>query len=175
MLQTNHYCTDSSSKWITTVQTHAPNESLLRRFTLQTYHYCADLCSKLITTAQTHAPNISLLRRLMLQTNHYCTDTHSKRITTEQIHAPNESLLTLALKYIIGTRWQRPYWAVLAIVFYTLRFDPEIQYSFRRCVISAPDRITVKTRKAGKFYQCVGKELMYWVNIYIFWISENVK
>ncbi len=145
---------------------------------LQMNHYCADSRSKLITTAQTHEPNKSLLRRLMLQINHYCTDSHSKRISTEQIHAPNESLLTRALKYVIGARWQWPYWDVLAIVFYTLRFDPEIQYSFRRCVISAPDRITVKTRKAGKFYQCVGKELMYWVNMqifYIFWISEIVK
>ncbi len=72
-----HYCADSGSKLISTVQTLAPNKSLLRRlwlqtnllrrFWLQTNIYCGDSGSKLISTAQTLAPNESLLRRLGLQ------------------------------------------------------------------------------------------------------------
>ncbi len=113
----NHYCADSDSKWITSVQTQAlnesllcrrittaqtraPNESLLRRLGLQTNHYCADSGSRRITTAQTRAPNESLLRRLGLQTNHYCADLDSKRITTVQTRTPN---------YVIGARWHRPH------------------------------------------------------------------
>ncbi len=53
----NHYRTESGSKRISTAQTLAPNESLLRRLWLQTNHYCADSVSKRISTAQTLAPN----------------------------------------------------------------------------------------------------------------------
>ncbi len=89
----NHYCSDSSSKWITTAQNRAPNESLLLRLELQMNHYCSDSSSKWITTAQTRAPNESLLLRLELQMNHYCSESSSKWITTAQTRAPNESLL----------------------------------------------------------------------------------
>ncbi len=95
-LQMNLYCADSGSKWISTAQTLAPNESLLpllRRLWLQMNLYCADSGSKLISTAQTLAPNESLLRRLWLQTNLYCADSGSKRIFTVQTLATNESLL----------------------------------------------------------------------------------
>ncbi len=88
----NHYYTDAGSKWITTAQTLAPNESLQRRLWLQMNHYCPDSDSKWITTTQTLAQmdhycsdsgsNGSLLLRLGLQMNHYYTDSGS-----------NESLL----------------------------------------------------------------------------------
>ncbi len=67
-LQTNLYGADLGSKRISTAQTRAPNESLLRRLWLA---------------------NESLLRRLGLQTNLYGTDSGSKRISTVQIRAPN--------------------------------------------------------------------------------------
>ncbi len=96
--QTNHYCTDSGSKRITTAQSLAPkittaqslapNESLLRSLWLQT-----DSGTKRITIAQTLAPNESLLRSLWHQMNHYCAVSGTKRITTAQSLAPNESLL----------------------------------------------------------------------------------
>ncbi len=89
----NLYCADSDSKRISTAQTLAPNESLLRRLRLQTNLYCADSSSKQISTAQTLAPNESLLRRLWLQMNLYCADSGSKQITTAQTLAPNKSLL----------------------------------------------------------------------------------
>ncbi len=101
--QMNHYCADSGSKWIsicrlglkwiTTAQTRAPNESLLRRLGLQINHYCAGSNSIWIITAQTRAPNESLLCRFGLQMIHYYTDWGSKWITTVQIRAPNYSLL----------------------------------------------------------------------------------
>ncbi len=89
----NLYCANSGSKWISTVQTLAPNKSLLRRFSLQTNLFCTDSGSKRISSAQTLAPNESLLRRLWLQINLYCTDSSSKWISTVQTLAPNESLL----------------------------------------------------------------------------------
>ncbi len=110
--QMNHFCADSDSKWTTSVQTRAPNESLLRRLGLQMNHFCADLGSKWITSAETRAPNESLLSRLGLQMNHFCTDLHSKWITAAQTRAPNE---------VIGTRWQQPYWDILASLFYSER------------------------------------------------------
>ncbi len=88
-MQNNHYCADSDSKRISTVQNRAPSESLLHRLKLQMNHYCTDSSSKWITTVQTHTPNESLLHRLKLQMNHYCADSYFKLITTAQIRAPN--------------------------------------------------------------------------------------
>ncbi len=56
-MQKNHYCADSDSKRISTVQTRAPSESLLHRLKLQMNHYCTDSSSKWITTVQTHTSN----------------------------------------------------------------------------------------------------------------------
>ncbi len=95
-LQMNLYCADSGSKWISTAQNLAPNESLLRRIWLQMNLYCADSGSKWISTAHNLAPNESLLRRIWLQINLYCADSGSKWISTAstaQTLAPNESLL----------------------------------------------------------------------------------
>ncbi len=89
---------------ITTVQTQAPNESLLCKLGPPMNHYCADSGPKLITTVQTLASNESLLGRLGPQINHYCADSGSqmnhycadsgpKWITTVQTRASNESLL----------------------------------------------------------------------------------
>ncbi len=61
----------------TTVQTLAPNESLLRRLWLQTNLYCAD---KLQTNHYCADK---------LQTNHYCAGSGSKLLTTEQTLPPN--------------------------------------------------------------------------------------
>ncbi len=81
----------------TTVQTLAPNESLLRRLWLQTNLYCADklqtnhcysgskhhYCAALLQTHywQTQAPNESLLQTLA-PNNLYCADSASKLIST---------------------------------------------------------------------------------------------
>ncbi len=120
----NLYSADSGSKWISTVQTRAPNESLLRRLGLQTNLYSADSGSKQISTVQTRAPNKSLQCRLGLQTNLYSADSGSKWISTVQTRAPNESLQSRlglqtnlyradsAPNYVIYSWWQRPYWDV---------------------------------------------------------------
>ncbi len=74
----NLYCAGSGSKRISTAQTRAPNESLLRRPGLQTNLYCADSGSKRISTAQTRAPNESLLSRLGLQMTSFSQDGSSQ-------------------------------------------------------------------------------------------------
>ncbi len=98
----NHYYTDAGSKWITTAQTLAPNESLQRRLWLQMNHYCPDSDSKWITTTQTLAQmdhycsdsgsKWITTTQTLAQMNHYYADSGSKWITTAQTLDPNESL-----------------------------------------------------------------------------------
>ncbi len=130
----NHYCANSGLQWITTVQTQAPNESLLCRRGPQMNHYCAD-----------SAPNELLLCRRGPQINHYCADSGfqyhysadsgPKWITTGQSRVSKEVLLLrLRLQMslaqdgsvISGTFWfqlstMEANRDMLSIFFYSLR------------------------------------------------------